>query len=115
MLWARVCGHGGPALSLWLACPVGGCVPRGLWEAVLGGVTFHRCEGHLLSGAVPPWTARPLGRAARVPRPGLWFPGAEGVGVGTQQRPHSVPFCEPTFRAAGVAGGRPRGRCLSPL
>ena len=38
-----------------------------------------------MSGAVPPWTARPLSRAARVPRPCQWFPGAVGVGVGTQQ------------------------------
>ena len=29
LLWARVCGHGGPALSPWPACPAGGCVPRG--------------------------------------------------------------------------------------
>ena len=27
--WARTCGRGGPAVSLWLACPAGGCVPRG--------------------------------------------------------------------------------------
>ena len=38
-----------------------------------GGVAFHRCEGHLVSGAVPPPAAPPLGRAARVPRP--VFPG----------------------------------------
>ena len=69
VLWARVCGSGGPALSLWLACPVGGCVPRGWWEAVPGGVAFHRCEGRLVSGAVPPPAARPFGRAAGVPRP----------------------------------------------
>ena len=37
--------------------------PRG------GGVTCHRCEGRLVSGAVPPPSARPLERAARVPRP----------------------------------------------
>ena len=67
LLWARVCGRGGPALSFWLACPVGGCVPLGCWEAVLGGVAFYRCEGRLVSGAVPPPAARPLGRAARVP------------------------------------------------
>ena len=37
VLWARVCGRGGPALFLWLACPVRGCLPRGRWEAVPGG------------------------------------------------------------------------------
>ena len=37
LLWARVCGCGGPALSLWGACSAGGCVRRYLREAVLGG------------------------------------------------------------------------------
>ena len=68
-LCARACGCGGPALSLWLACPVEGCVPRRWWEAVPAGFTFHRCEGRLVSGAVSPLAARPLGPAARVPRP----------------------------------------------
>ena len=34
LLWARECGRGGPALFLWLACPAGGCLPRGWWGAV---------------------------------------------------------------------------------
>ena len=34
-----------------------------------GGGAFHRCEGRLVSGAVTPPAARPLERAARVPRP----------------------------------------------
>ena len=33
------------------------------------GGAFHRCEGRLVSGAVPPPAARPPERAARVPRP----------------------------------------------
>ena len=37
--------------------------PRG------GGGAFHRCEGRLVSGAVPPPSARPLEQAVRVPRP----------------------------------------------
>ena len=53
-----------------LACmPCGGCVPRGWSGPVAGGVACHRCEGRLVSGAVPPQAARPLGRAAGVPRP----------------------------------------------
>ena len=53
-----------------LACmPCWGCVPRGWWGMTLGGVACHRCEGRLVSGAVPPLAARPLGRAARVLRP----------------------------------------------
>ena len=52
------------------------CAPAGrrcsLWgwrKGVPGGGAFHRCEGRLVSGAVPPPAARPLERAARVPRP----------------------------------------------
>ena len=55
-----------------LACmPCGGCVPQG-WcggGPSPGAVACHCCEGRLVSGAVPPPTAHPLGRAAGVPRP----------------------------------------------
>ena len=168
-----------------LACmPCGGCVPRAWWGAVPGGGACHRCEGRLVSGAVPPPAARPLKQAARVPGPvcpgcgrcrhgdpapapqraplrdgvarcgggggaspggvpstimrGVWcqalfprrqpvlwsgqpgfcdpyVPGAVGVGVGTQHRPHSVRPCGPALLAVGVAEGRPRGGCLPPL
>ena len=74
VLWAPVYGCGGPAQSLWLACPVGGCVPRGWWEAVPGGTAFHRRWGRQVSGAVPPRAARFLQRAAGVPQP--VFPGS---------------------------------------
>ena len=40
MLWARMCGRGGAALSLWLACPAGGYLPRGLQN---GQACAHRC------------------------------------------------------------------------
>ena len=69
VLLARVCRCEGPALSPWLACPVGGCVPRGRWGPSPGGGGCQRCEGRLVSGAVPPPAARPPGRAAGVPRP----------------------------------------------
>ena len=36
---------------------------------VPGGGAFHHCKGRLVLGAVPPAAARPLERAARVPRP----------------------------------------------
>ena len=111
----------GAAVRVWgpstvpLACmPFGGCVPRGWWGAVPGGgVAFHCCEGRLVSGAVPPPAARPLAR-----QPGFCgpcVPVAVGVGVGTQHRPLSVRPCEPSLRAVGLAEGRPRGGCLSPL
>ena len=68
LLWARVCGCGSPALSPRLACPVGAAL-RGGGGGRPGGVARHRCEGRLVSGAVPPPAARPLGRVAGVPRP----------------------------------------------
>ena len=149
VLWARVCGCGGPTLSPWPARPVGaacrgGCggrprggpatVVRGVWCQALslawppvlwsgqrglrdrcvpgavsagvrtqhrphsvcpcglallavgvaerrpGGGAFHYCEGRLVSGAVPPPAARPLERAARVPR--LVCPGCGRCGRG---------------------------------
>ena len=80
LLWVRACGRGGPAPSLWCACPAGGCVPRGWWKAVPGGVSFHRCEGHLMSGAFPPPAAR-LGRqAARARCRCVLGTGAVGMG-----------------------------------
>ena len=183
VLWALVCGCGGPTLSPWPACPVGaachgggggpsrgGCLPPlrgapgvrrcpspgrpsfgagsqgsathlsrvrsvqawgrstsptacalagrrcslcGWLKGVPGGGACHRCEGRLVSGAVPPPAALPLERAARVPRPGV--PGAVSAGVGTQHRPHSLRPCGPALLAVGVAEGRPRGGCLPPL
>ena len=62
-----VCRH--PALSPWLACPVGAACRGGGGGPSPGGLALHRCEGRLVSGAVPAPPARPLGRAAGVPRP----------------------------------------------
>ena len=104
-------GRSGPSSSLpGLACtPCGGCVPRGWWGAVPGGgLACHCCEGHLVSGAVPPPTARPLGRAAGVLRPV-----SSGCGRCGRGDPPPVPQRAPL--RAGVArcggGGRasPRG------
>ena len=100
-------------------CPLGLHAPWGLRAAgLLGGpspgkVAFHRCEGRLVSGAVPPPAARPLERAARVPRPVC--PGCGRCGRGD---PAPAPQRAPL--RAGVArcgdGGRasPEG-CLPPL
>ena len=107
VLWARVCGCGGPTLSPWPACPVGAVCRGGGGGPSPGGVACHRCEGRLVSGAVPPPAARPLERAARVPRPGVL--GAVDAGVGTKHGPHSVRPCGPALLAVGVAEGRPRG------
>ena len=53
-----VCALAGRRCSLW-----------GWRKGVPRGGAFHCCEGRLVSGAVPPPAARPLERAARVPRP----------------------------------------------
>ena len=114
VLWARVCGCGGPALSLGLASPVGavcreaggGPSPGGWPLTVIGGV----CRQALSSLPRPP--------VLSAGQPGFrdpCVPGAVGAGLGTQHRPHSVRPCELLLRAAGVAEGRPRGGCLAPL
>ena len=103
VLWARVCWCGGPTLSPWPACPVGAACRGGGWGPSPGGVACHRCEGRLVSGAVPPPAARPLGRAARVPQP--LCPGCGRCGCGD---PAPAPWRAPL--GAGVArhggGGR---------
>ena len=115
VLWARVCGCGGPTLSPWLACPVraacrgvgGGAVPG-------GGVACHRCEGRLVSGAVPPPTARPLERAARVPR--HVCPGCGRCGRGDRApAPQRAPLRAGVARCGGGGRASPGGGCLPPL
>ena len=113
VLWARVCCCGGPTLSPWPACPVGAACRGGGGGPFPGGLACHRCEGRLVSGAVPPPAARPLERAAWVPRPVCL--GCGRCGRGIQHGPHSVRPCGPALLAVGVAEGRPRGGCLPPL
>ena len=82
VLWARVCACGSPTPSPRPACPVEAACRGGGGGPSPGGMACHRCEGRLVSGAVPPPAARPLERAARVPRPvcpgcgrcGCWDP-----------------------------------------
>ena len=110
MLWARVCGCGGPNCpyglqALWgLGAPgVVGGRPRGSWPAtVVRGVW---CQA--LSLPRPPilWGGQPGFRDPCVP-------GAVGAGVGTQHRPHSVRPCGLALLAVGVAEGHPREGCL---
>ena len=78
-----------------------------------GGGAFRRCEGRMVSGAVPPLVARPLERAARVPRPAC-------PGCGRCGRGDSAPAPQRAPLRAGVArcgcGGRASpGGCLPPL
>ena len=68
-----------------------------------GGGAFHRCEGRLVSGAVPPPAARPLERAARVPRPAC--PGRCRCGRGDPApAPQRAPLRAGVARCGG--GGR---------
>ena len=63
------------------------------------------------SGALPPSTTRPFGRAA-----GAHYPlavGAGGAGVGTRHQPHSARSCELALRAVGAARGCPGGAPLA--
>ena len=125
VLWARVCGVGAQC------CPLGLHALWGLraagvvwwWGVPGGGVACHCCEGRLVSGAVPPPTARPLGGLPGPPTHWLWVRG--GAGVGTHHQPHRARSCELALRAvlgatkAPGAGAPPawvcgvRGRALS--
>ena len=78
-----------------------------------GGVACHCCEGRLVSGAVPAPTARPLGRAAGVPRPVCSWCGRCGRGD-----PAPAPQRAPLRAGVACCGGGGRaspGGCLPPL
>ena len=102
----RACGPStGPT-----ACVLAGrhCSLLGWRNGVPGGGAFHRCEGRLVSGAVPSPAARPPERAARVPRPAC--PGCGRCGrVDPAPASQRVCPCGPALFAVGVAEGRPRG------
>ena len=116
VLWARLCGCGGPTLSPWPARPVGAAC-RG------AGVVGGRSRG----GGWPATIVRGVWwQAMSLPRPPvLWggqpgyrdpcVPGGVGAGVGTQDRFHSMRPCGPALLAVVVAEGGPRGGCLPPL
>ena len=77
------------------------------------GVAFHRCEGRLVSGAVPPPAARPLERAARVPRPVC--PGCGRCGrVDPAPAPQRAPLRAGVARCGGGGRASPGG-CLPSL
>ena len=91
------------------------CAPAGrrcsLWgwrKGVPGGGAFHRCEGRLVSGAVPPPAARPLERAARVPRPVC--PGCGRCGrVDQAPAPQRAPLRAGVARCGGGGRASPGG------
>ena len=68
---------------------------------VPGGGASSLGVGHPGSGALPPPTTRPFGRAV-----GAHYPlavGAAAAGVGTRHQPHSARSCELALRAMGAA------------
>ena len=110
MLWAQACGCGGPALSPRPACPVGAACRGVVGGPSPGGVACHRCEGRLVSDAVPPPAARPLGRVAGVPRPVC--PRCSGCGRGDPApAPGRAPLRAGVARCGGGVRASPGG-CL---
>ena len=102
----RACGPGtGPT-----ACALAGrrCSLWGWRKGVPGGGAFHRCEGRLVSGAVPSPTARPLERAARVPRPVCPGCGRCG-GVDPAPAPQRAPLRAGVARCGGGGRASPGG------
>ena len=85
----------------------------GLAEGRPRGGAFHRCEGRLVSGAVPSPAARPPERAARVPRPAC--PGCGRCGRGDPApAPQRAPLRAGVARCWGCGRASPGG-CLPPL
>ena len=81
--------------------PCGPALPAvGVAEGRPRGGAFHRCEGRLVSGAVPPPAARPLERAARVPRPVC-----PGCGLCGRGDPAPVPQRAPLRAGVARCGG----------
>ena len=108
VLWARVCGCRGPTLSPWPACPVGAACRGGGGGPSPGGVACHHCEGRLVSGAVPPPAARPLGRAAWFLRP--MCPGCGRCGRGdAAPAPRRAPLRAGVARRGGCGRASPGG------
>ena len=103
------CGRGDPAPAPQRA-PLRAGVPRwgGGGRAPPGGGAFPRCEGRLVSGAVPPPAARPLERAARVMRPVC--PGCGRCGRGDPApAPQRAPLRVGVARCGGGGRASPGG------
>ena len=114
VLWARMCGCGGPTLSPWPACPVGAACRGGGGGRSPGGPACHRCEGRLVSGAVPPPAARPLERAAGAPRPVCPGCGRRGRGD-PAPAPQRAPLRAGIARCGGGRRASPGGGGAPPL
>ena len=95
------------------ACALAGrhCSLWGWRRGVTGGGACHRCQGRLVSGAVPPPAARNLERAARVPRPVC--PGCGRCGRGDPAPvPQRAPLRAGVARCEGGGRASPGGGAL---
>ena len=95
------CGRGDPSPTPQRALLRAGFAPCGGGMRVPGGGASCLVVGRLGSGALPPPTTRPFGRAA-----GPHYPlavDAEGAGVGTRHQPQSARSCELALHAVGAA------------
>ena len=92
--WGPVTNPTARALASWL------CALWGRLEGTWGGAS---CLGVGSPGsrALPPPTARPLGRLPGPTTHWLWVRG--GAGVGTRHQPHSAHSCDLALRAVGAA------------
>ena len=89
-------------------CPLG---LHALWGLRAAGMVGGRCEGCLVSGAVPPPAARPLERAARVPRPVCLRCGRCGRGD-PAPAPQRAPLRASVARCGGGGRASPGGGAL---
>ena len=83
------------------------CALWGRHESARGGGASGMGVGRRKSGALPPPTACPLGRAAGALYPLAVEAGA--AGVGTCHQPHSARSCELALRPVSDPPGQPRG------
>ena len=104
------CGRGDPSPTPERALLRAGFARCGGGTRAPGGGASCLGVGHPGSGALPPPTARPLGRLPGPTTHWLWVRGLRGVG--TRHQPHSAHSCELALRAVGAARGRPGGRLL---
>ena len=107
----RGCGRGDPSPTPQHALLRAGFARSGGGMRVPGGGASCLGVGRPGSGALPPPTIRPFGRAA-----GAHYPlavGAGDAGVGTRHQPHSARSCGLALRAVGAARGCPGGAPLA--
>ena len=103
-LWVRGgCGRGDPSPTPQRALLRVGFARCGGGMRVPGGGGSCLGVGRPGAGALPPWTACPLGGLPGPTTHWLWVRG--GAGVGTRHQPDSARSCELALRAVGAARG----------